>query len=142
MGLGGDNLERFVGAQERVYTAALAELRRGKKESHWMWFIFPQIAGLGSSLTARYYAIASLGEARAYLNHPVLGPRLTECTEAVLTHRGRNAEAIFGGVDAMKFRSSMTLFEAASEGSGVFGAALDAFYDGERDAATLRLIGG
>ena len=136
------NLQRFVEAQETVYAAALAELGRGRKQSHWMWFVFPQIAGLGSSPTAQYYAIVSLDEARAYLAHPVLGPRLLECIEAVLAHRGQSAEAIFGGVDAMKFRSSMTLFEAASDGSGAFGAALDAFYDGERDAATLQLIGG
>ena len=139
--MAGDDLTRFVEAQEPVYAAALAELRRGRKESHWMWFVFPQIAGLGSSPTARYYALASLGEALAYLAHPVLGPRLAACTEAVLAHRGRSAEAIFGSVDAMKFRSSMTLFEAAAEGSGPFGAALEAFYDGGRDAATLRLIG-
>ena len=135
------NLERFVSAQGPIYTQALAELRRGSKESHWMWFVFPQVAGLGSSPMARLYAIGSLEEARAFLAHPLLGPRLRESTDAVLAHRGRTAEAIFGKVDAMKFRSSMTLFEAAAGGDGPFGAALDAFYSGERDPATLDKLG-
>ena len=139
--MAGFDLQRFVEAQARAWPAALAELKRGRKESHWMWFIFPQIAGLGSSTTAQFYAIASLEEARAYLDDPLLGARLAEATEAMLAHRGRSAEAILGGIDAMKLRSSMTLFEAASDGDGPFGAALDAFYDGERDRATLRLIG-
>jgi uncharacterized protein (DUF1810 family) len=135
-------LERFVEAQARIYPQALAELQRGRKESHWMWFVFPQIAGLGRSPTAQHYAIASAEEARAYLAHPLLGPRLREATEAVLGHRQRNAEAIFGPVDAIKFRSSMTLFEAAANGAGPFGEALDAFFGGERDAATLGLLAG
>ena len=134
------DLQRFVEAQERAYPSVVAELKRGRKESHWMWFVFPQIAGLGSSPRALFYAIASLDEARAYLAHAVLGARLKECTEAVLAHRGTSAEAIFGGIDAMKLRSSMTLFEAAADDGGPFGAVLDAFYGGERDAATLRLI--
>ena len=136
------DLDRFVEAQQRVYPLALAELRRGAKESHWMWFVFPQIAGLGLSPTARYYAIGSADEARAYLAHPLLGPRLRECTEKVLAHRDKPAEAIFGAIDAMKFRSSMTLFEAAADGAGRFGEALEAFYGGERDPATLRLLAG
>ena len=136
------NLGRFVDAQAPVYADALAELRRGRKESHWMWFVFPQLAGLGRSATARFYAIGSRDEARAYLAHPLLGPRLVECTEATLAHRGRSPEAIFGPVDAMKFRSSMTLFEAAAEGAGTFGHALDSFFDGARDAATLDLLAG
>ena len=136
------DLQRFVDAQEPVYPLALAELKRGSKESHWMWFVFPQIAGLGFSAMAQHYAIASLDEARAYLAHPLLGARLRESTEAVLAHRGQTAEAIFGKVDAMKFRSSMTLFEAASDGAGPFAAALDAFHGGERDGATLRLLAG
>jgi uncharacterized protein (DUF1810 family) len=118
----------------------LAELRRGRKESHWMWFVFPQLVRLGCSSTARFYAIGSLDEACAYLAHPVLGPRLAECTEAVLAHRGRGAEAIFGSVDAMKFRSSMTLFEAAADGAGTYGQALDSFFGGMRDTATLALL--
>ena len=135
------DLDRFVEAQDGVYAQALAELRRGRKESHWMWFVFPQIAGLGRSPTAQYYAIASAGEARAYLGHPLLGPRLRECTEAVLAHPNRSAEEIFGAIDALKFRSSMTLFEAVDE-DGPFGAAIDAFYGGARDPATLdRLVG-
>jgi len=131
------DLDKFVEAQAATHAQALAELRHGTKRSHWMWFVFPQIAGLGSSPMARHYAIASLDEARAYLAHPLLGPRLREAAEAVLAHRGRSAEAIFGTVDAMKFRSSMTLFEAAAGGKNPFGAALDAFYGGERDPATL-----
>jgi uncharacterized protein (DUF1810 family) len=134
------DLGRFVDAQAPDYGRALAELRRGRKESHWMWFVFPQLAGLGRSAMARFYAIGSLAEARAYLAHPVLGPRLAECTEAVLAQCGRSAEAIFGPVDAMKFRSSMTLFEAAGEGTGTFGQALDSVFGGVRDDATLALL--
>ena len=134
-------LERFVEAQRGVYDSALAELRAGAKRSHWMWFVFPQIAGLGQSPTARHYAVADLAEARAYLAHPLLGDRLAACTEAVLAHAGkRSAEAMLGGIDAVKLRSSMTLFEAAG-GDARFGECLDAFYDGDRDPATLRLIG-
>jgi uncharacterized protein (DUF1810 family) len=133
-------LERFVEAQARIYPQALAELQRGRKESHWMWFVFPQIAGLGRSPTAQHFAIASAEEARAYLAHPLLGPRLRESIEAVLAHRTRRAEAIFGAVDAIKFRSSMTLFEAAAGAPSPFGEALERFYGGERDAATLRRL--
>jgi uncharacterized protein (DUF1810 family) len=135
--MAGFDLERFVAAPAGVYGEALAELERGRKQSHWMWFVFPQIEGLGRSETARHYAIASLGEGRAYLDHALLGPRLLECTEAVLAHRDRPAEAIFGPVDALKFRSSMTLFEAAAGEATPFGDALDAFYGGNRDPATL-----
>ncbi len=106
------NLDRFVEAQAPVYAQALAELRSGRKQSHWMWFVFPQLRGLGRSATAQHYGISSAAEARSYLDHQLLGPRLIECTEAVLAHRDQQAEAIFGPVDAMKFRSSMTLFEA------------------------------
>ncbi len=139
--MAGADLGRFVEAQEGIYGRVLAELREGRKQSHWMWFVFPQIAGLGSSPTARHYAIASADEARAYLAHPLLGARLTECTMAVLGHRGRSAEAIFGAVDAMKLRSSMTLFEAVAEAPAPFADALETFHGGERDAATLRLLG-
>jgi uncharacterized protein (DUF1810 family) len=136
------HLERFVEAQGSIFPQALAELERGRKTSHWMWFVFPQLAGLGRSETARFYGIASAGEARQYLAHLVLGPRLVRCTQAVLLHRGRAAEAIFGSVDALKFRSSMTLFAEVAEEHGPFREALDAFYSGEPDAATLRLLGG
>jgi uncharacterized protein (DUF1810 family) len=134
------NLERFVEAQSGVYDAALAELLNGRKQSHWMWFVFPQLAGLGRSPAARFYGIASAEEARAYLMHPVLGARLLECTRAVCRHRDRSAEAIFGSVDAMKFRSSMTLFEAVAEDPAPFSEALDLFSGGTPDQATLALL--
>ena len=136
------DLDRFVAAQEGVYAAALGELRRGRKTSHWMWFVFPQIAGLGHSATARFYAIASIGEARAYLAHPLLGLRLGECAAALLAHRSKAAEAILGPVDALKLRSSMTLFAAAAEDPTPFAAVLDAFFDGARDEGTLERLGG
>ena len=134
------DLERFVEAQERVYGQAIAELQEGRKESHWMWFIFPQLAALGRSSTARYYGIGSAIEARAYLKHPLLGARLLECTGAVCRHGGRSAEAIFGSVDAMKFRSSMTLYERAAQDPAPFAQALELFYGGGRDEATLQLL--
>jgi len=134
-------LERFVEAQAGAYAQALAELRAGRKRSHWMWFVFPQMAGLGTSPTARFYAIASADEARAYLGHPLLGPRLRECAGALLAHRGAAAEAMLGPVDAMKLRSSMTLFEAVADDPAPFAAVLDDFYGGERGRATLRLLG-
>jgi uncharacterized protein (DUF1810 family) len=136
------DLERFVGAQAPVYRQALAELEAGRKQSHWMWFVFPQISGLGRSPTARFYAIASAAEARYYLAHPLLGPRLHACTEAILAHRGRNAEAIFGSVDAMKLKSSMTLFEAVAEDPAPFAYVLDIFFHADRDSATLTLLDG
>ncbi len=136
------NLDRFVAAQDNVYVEALDELQRGRKTSHWMWFVFPQIAGLGHSATARFYAIADIAEARAYLAHPLLGPRLGECVAALLAHRGLSAEAILGPVDAMKLRSSMTLFAAAAEDPTPFAAVLDAFFAGARDAGTLDRLGG
>ena len=136
-------LERFVSAQDRggTYEAAVAELRAGRKRSHWMWFVFPQIAGLGQSLTSRQYAIRSLGEARAYLAHPVLGPRMIECARIVSELEGTSAGEIFGGIDAMKLRSSMTLFARADPANPVFGRVLDAYFDGEPDEATERLLG-
>ena len=135
------DLRRFHDAQAGAWDAALGELRAGRKTSHWMWFVFPQIAGLGQSPTARHYAIRDRAEARAYLADPVLGERLTTGAEAVLGWSGRRgAEAMLGGIDAVKLRSSMTLFEAAG-GDAVFGRVLDAFYGGERDPATIRLIG-
>jgi uncharacterized protein (DUF1810 family) len=134
------DLERFVEAQAPAYRQALAELKAGQKQSHWMWFVFPQLRGLGRSHIAQHYGISSASEARAYLGHALLGPRLIECTEAVLKHRGGDAEAIFGAVDAMKFRSSMTLFEAVAEEPACFALALQHFNDGKRDEVTLRLL--
>ena len=137
-------LDRFLAAQRETWPTALAELHAGAKRSHWMWFIFPQIAGLGRSETARVYAIRDLEEARAYLAHPVLGARLIEATEAMLRHVGsRSAEAVLGPIDAMKLASSMTLFEAAAadaEQARPFARCLDAFYAGARDPATLRRL--
>ncbi len=130
------DLGRFVAAQAGVYAQALAELRAGAKRSHWMWFVFPQIAGLGHSAMARTYAIASAAEARAYLAHPVLGPRLIEATETVTRAQGA-AETILGAIDAVKFRSSMTLFARVADDPTPFRAALDRFYDGAEDPATL-----
>ena len=137
-----DDLERFVDAQDDIYDRVVAELRAGRKTSHWMWFVFPQIAGLGRSPTAVRFAIASAGEARAYLAHDLLGPRLGECTQAVMNHRGRSADSIFGPVDAIKLRSSMTLFEAAAQGEAgsLFSDCLDAFFAGSRDPATLERL--
>lgn len=133
-----DPLDRFVAAQAQHHAAALAELRAGAKRSHWMWFIFPQLAGLGRSPTAIHYAIADLEEARAFLRHPLLGPRYLEVTQAVLAHRGTPAEAIFGGVDAMKLRSSLTLFAQAGAPPPV-AQTLAAFFDAP-DPETLRLL--
>jgi len=130
------DLDRFVAAQAETYATALAEVRRGAKRSHWMWFIFPQIAGLGSSAMARHYAIESLDEARAYLAHPLLGARLREIVGALEGLPNASPEAVFGGIDAVKLRSSLTLFEAAG-GGPAFGAALDRWFGGKRDAATV-----
>ena len=132
--------DRFVEAQAVAWPAALAELRSGRKQSHWMWFVFPQLAGLGSSPMAVHYAIRSAAEARAYLAHPLLGARLREGVAAMLAHRGRSAEAILGGIDALKFRSSLTLFEAVAAEAAPFAEALDAFYGGGRDERTLELL--
>jgi uncharacterized protein (DUF1810 family) len=134
------DLQRFLDAQGGTYERALGELRAGRKTSHWMWFIFPQIAGLGHSPMAQRYAIGSLDEARAYLAHPVLGARLRESAGALLAHAGTSAEAILGGIDAIKLRSSMTLFDRAADGDAVFRDVLDAFFGGEADPATERLI--
>jgi len=134
------DLDRFVSAQAASHAQALAELRRGRKIGHWMWFVFPQIAGLGHSAMARTYAIADLAEARAYLAHPVLGPRLIAATAAAVAAAG-DAEAIFGPVDAMKLRSSMTLFAAAADDDAApFVAALSRFFAGIRDPATIALL--
>jgi uncharacterized protein (DUF1810 family) len=132
-----DRLNRFVEAQEPVYQTVLAELRSGRKQTHWMWFIFPQIAGLGNSATARRFAISSLAEANAYLQHPVLGPRLVECTETATSVSGRSVEEIFGYPDYLKFRSSMTLFASATNENAVFENALKKYFAGEFDPLTL-----
>jgi uncharacterized protein (DUF1810 family) len=135
------DLQRFVSAQAGIYHGALAEIRNGQKRGHWMWFIFPQLAGLGSSAMARYYAIRSLDEARAYLQHPILGERLRACVTALQDLDQRNAEAVFGAVDALKLRSSLTLF-ARADGGALFEAALSRWFDGEVDEATVALLAG
>lgn len=131
------NLDRFVNAQEGVYAAALDELKAGRKQTHWMWFIFPQVAGLGTSPMAQTYAITGLEEARAYLDHPVLGARIRECTAVVNALEGRTAYQIFGSPDDLKFRSSMTLFERALGAPSGFSDAIDKYYGGRRDESTL-----
>jgi uncharacterized protein (DUF1810 family) len=137
-----DDLDRFVTAQDAsgTYEAAIGELRRGRKTSHWMWFVFPQVAGLGQSATSQRFAIRSLDEARAYLQHPVLGPRLRESAAAVLATIDRSALDIFGGIDAQKLRSSMTLFARAAPDESVFRQVLDRFFDGIPDQATDWLL--
>jgi uncharacterized protein (DUF1810 family) len=130
------DLQRFVTAQEGVYESAIAELRAGRKTGHWMWFVFPQIAGLGMSAMSQRYAIASLAEARAYLEHPVLGPRIAECARILSERGGQSAEEIFGGIDAVKLRSSMTLFARATEDDSVYDAVLDQYFAGETDPQT------
>jgi uncharacterized protein (DUF1810 family) len=136
------HLERFVAAQDAdgTYAQAVAELRAGRKRTHWMWFVFPQIAGLGCSATAVRFALTSLADARAYLVHPALGPRLLECTGVVAELRGRTAEEVFGPVDAVKLRSSMTLFLRADPQRALFQAVLDQYFDGAADGATDRLL--
>jgi uncharacterized protein (DUF1810 family) len=131
------DLQRFVDAQEGVHEQALSELRAGHKRSHWMWFVFPQVEGLGSSPTAQHYAISGLDEARAYLAHPVLGPRLVESARAVVETTGRSAREIFGYPDDLKLRSSMTLFAQAMPDEPVFQQVLDRYFDGEPDPSTL-----
>ena len=133
------DLERFVDAQAGVIESAKRELRAGRKRGHWMWFVFPQVEGLGSSRTSRRYAIGSREEAVAYLAHPTLGPRLRECTAIVNGIDGRTAHEVFGSPDDLKFRSSMTLFDAVADGAEPFGTALDRYYD-EPDPKTLRFL--
>ena len=134
------DLKRFLIAQEGVYERALAELKGGQKRTHWIWFIFPQIDGLGYSPTAKRYSIKSMEEARQYLDDTVLGKRLLECTEAVIALKGGSVSEIFGYPDDLKFKSSMTLFEKIAGTGSVFSSALDKYCHGERDAATLRLL--
>ena len=134
------DLGRFVAAQDGVYDEALVEIRSGRKRSHWMWFVFPQFAGLGSSDTSRHFAIRSLAEARAYLDHPVLGARLTEAAGAALSVEGRTAREIFGSPDDLKLRSCATLFAHVSPAGSVFHRLLDRFFAGEPDRRTLELL--
>ena len=135
------DLERFVRAQEGVYPRVLAELRAGRKSSHWIWFVFPQVWGLGRSPMSERYAISGADEARAYLAHPVLGARLEECTRLMLAQPGPDAEAVLGGIDAVKFRSSMTLFAAVAPPDSVFDQALAKYFDGRGDQLTLDRLG-
>ena len=136
-------LDRFVSAQDRAgtYAAAVEELRAGRKRSHWMWFVFPQISGLGQSSMSRTFSISSLEEARAYLLHPVLGPRLIECAQVVAELDGRSAQDIFAGIDAIKLGSSMTLFTHADPDNPVFARVLEKYFGGVRDQVTERLLG-
>ena len=135
------DLKRFLLAQEGDYDRALSEIRSGRKRSHWMWYIFPQIDGLGFSSTAKHYAIRSQAEAKAYIEHPVLGPRIVECTEAVVSLEGRSATEIFGSPDDLKLRSCATLFASVSPPGSVFDRLLGKYYQGRRDAKTLQLLG-
>jgi len=135
------HLDRFVQAQDRTYESALTEIRNGRKRSHWMWFIFPQFEGLGSSAQSVFFSIKSIAEAKAYLAHPLLGPRLIECAGAVLAIDGRSAIDIFGSPDDMKLRSSATLFARASPDGSEFHRILDKYFGGRADDKTLRLVG-
>ena len=134
------DLSRFLAAQEPQYAQVLDELTRGRKVHHWMWYIFPQLSGLGHSETSRFYAISTLDEAKAYLRHPVLGARLRECTDLVVSVSGRSLVDIFGSVDALKFRSSMTLFTLATTDNALFRAALDKYCGGHPDPLTIELL--
>ena len=135
-----NSLDRFLVAQEHMYETALKEIKKGKKKTHWMWYIFPQLRGLGRSHMAYAYGINGLEEAKAYLAHPVLSARLIEITKALLTHKDKDIYDIMGDIDAMKLRSSMTLFALISEDTSVFHKAIDCFYEGEMDEITLKEI--
>jgi uncharacterized protein (DUF1810 family) len=134
------DVERFLEAQQPVYDTVLTELRSGRKQSHWMWFIFPQLLGLGSSATANWFGVPSLADAALYLQHPILGPRLIECTRLVNETAGATAEEIFGSIDTLKFRSSMTLFSRVPAASEVFEQALSKYFDGLPDTRTLERL--
>ncbi len=134
------NLQRFVDAQAAVFKRVLAELRQGQKQSHWMWFVFPQISGLGRSETARHFALSGLDEARAYLQHPLLGPRLEQCAQIIAPQSQRSARQLFGTPDDLKLHSSMTLFAVAAPDKPVFNAVLDTFFSGQHDSATLKQL--
>ena len=134
------NLVRFLNAQENSYTTALGELRAGKKQSHWIWYVFPQIKGLGSSSNSEFYGLVSLAEARAYLNHPLLGQRLKEATAVLLVRRSQNVTSILGEIDALKFKSCLTLFSLADPSEPLFTDALEYFFSGKRDEHTIELL--
>ncbi len=134
------NLVRFTEAQDSVYSTVLSELQQGKKTTHWMWFIFPQLAGLGRSPTAEFYAIKSLEEAGQYCQHPLLGARIRECSTTVLCIKGRTIENVFGFPDYLKLKSCMTLFSSLPDPDPIFAAVLDRFFHGERDSRTLELL--
>lgn len=136
------DLNRFVQAQNRDYERALSEVKSGRKRSHWMWYIFPQFDGLAFSSTSKHYAIKSVAEAKAYLNHPILGPRLLQCIEAALSVEGRSAHEIFGSPDDLKLRSCATLFAFVSPAGSVFEQLLDKYFQGDRDTKTLDLLSG
>lgn len=136
------NLTRFINAQEMVYPRVLFELRNGRKRTHWMWFIFPQIDGLGNSSTTKHYAIKSIEEAKEYLNHPVLGKRLKECAAAVLAIEERSISEIFGHPDDQKLKSSLTLFESIADSDPIFTSLVDKYFNGERDSGTLTILSG
>ena len=135
------DLERFVSAQSGSYARALDELRAGRKRSHWIWFVFPEIRGLGLSPTSQHYGISGIDEARAYMSHPILGPRIVECAEALLALKGRTASAIMPYPDDLKLRSSMTLFERVAGPGSVFSRVIEEYYQGHRDERTLELLG-
>lgn len=135
-----NSLDRFLEAQERMYSVALKEIQNGEKESHWMWYIFPQLRGLGRSQMAYVYGINGIEEAKAYLEHPILSNRLIEITEALLTHKGKDIYDIMGDIDDMKLQSSMTLFALVSEEHSLFSQVLDSFYDGKKDEYTLKKL--
>ena len=134
------NLSRFIEAQEGDYSDVLNELKRGKKAGHWIWYVFPQMASLGHSEMSEKYSISCINEARAYIGHPILGPRLVECTELVLAVEGKTAEQVFGSLDAMKFRSSMTLFLRVGEADSIYQHALSKYFDGEPDPETHKAM--
>jgi len=134
------SFDHFITAQDPIYPTVLAELRAGAKRTHWMWFIFPQLSALGRSTTAKFYGLSGLDEAKAYLGHPILGPRLIECTRLAVAIEGRTAHQIFGSPDDLKFRSSITLFHHADPAEPVFAEALAKYYDGVEDEATVRLL--
>lgn len=134
------DLQRFVSAQQLDYERALAEIRGGRKQSHWMWYIFPQFAGLGASQMTAHYAIRSVEEAQAYLDHPILGPRLVECAEAVVSIEEKSAREVFGSPDDLKLRSSATLFAAVSPATSVFDRLLEKYFHGKRDERTVELM--
>jgi uncharacterized protein (DUF1810 family) len=140
MNMNSDDLNRFLEAQEKDYATALAEIRNGSKRSHWMWYIFPQVKGLGFSGTSKYYAVNNLDEAEAFMQHAVLGPRLVEICEALLQLKSNNPNSIFGNPDDMKLRSSMTLFASLPSPDPVFQAVLDKYFNGEKDTKTLNLL--